>query len=229
MQVTTMDHDKVLTLNERLSALADGELDGDETARLMAMPADDNARLRATWQTYHLIGDVLRGGEQSAVHASSDFLSRLQTRLAEEAPLSPVRPSAAPIGDLVRVAVRQAEPANDASFRWKMVAGCASLAAVAVLAWSVAGGMGSVIPQPQLASLPAPLVQAGAAAPSGDASVQLVEQPVTLASGEAQVMLRDARLDELLAAHKQAGGSSALQMPVPAGLLRSATFTSPDR
>lgn len=224
-----MDHDKVLTLNERLSALADGELDGDETARLMAMPADDNARLRATWQTYHLIGDVLRGGEQSAVHASSDFLSRLQTRLAEEAPLSPVRPSAAPIGDLVRVAVRQAEPANDASFRWKMVAGCASLAAVAVLAWSVAGGMGSVIPQPQLAALPAPLVQAGAAAPSGDASVQLVEQPVTLASGEAQVMLRDARLDELLAAHKQAGGSSALQMPVPAGLLRSATFTSPDR
>jgi sigma-E factor negative regulatory protein RseA len=50
-----------------------------------------------------------------------------------------------------------------------------------------------------------------------------------LPSGEAQVMLRDARLDELLAAHKQAGSSSALQMPVPAGLLRSATFTASER
>ena len=40
-------------------------------------------------------------------------------------------------------------------------------------------------------------------------------------------MLRDARLDELLAAHKQFGGISALQMP--AGFLRNATFENPAR
>lgn len=222
-----MNQDDVLKLHENLSALADGELDGDETARLMALPPADLDGLRATWQTYHLIGDVLRGGEQTAVHASSDFLSRLQARLAEEEPLAPARPLATPAEPAVQVVVAHAtESANDASFRWKMVAGCASFVAVAALAWTVVGGTGPVVPQPQMAAAPAPVMQASVAAPP---AVQMVEQAVTLPSGEAQVMLRDARLDELLAAHKQAGGASALQMPVPAGLLHSATFSAPER
>ncbi|KQP35821.1 sigma-E factor negative regulatory protein [Pseudorhodoferax sp. Leaf274] len=221
MQVTTMNQDDVVRLRERLSALADGELDGDETARLMEAPQAERDGLHQTWQAYHLIGDVLRGGEQTAVHASSDFLSRLQTRLAQEAPLVPARP-AVPVAEPVQVAAISRASANDASFRWKMVAGCASFVAVAALAWTVVGGAGSMVQQPQMAALPAPVVEASAAP-------QVVEQEVRLPSGEAQVMLRDARLDELLAAHKQAGSSSALQMPVPAGLLRSATFTAPER
>jgi sigma-E factor negative regulatory protein RseA len=40
-------------------------------------------------------------------------------------------------------------------------------------------------------------------------------------------MIRDPRLDELLAAHKQAGGATALQMP--SGFLRNATFDGADR
>lgn len=222
MQVTTMNQDDVLKLHERLSALADGELGGDEAAQLMALSGDERDGLHATWQTYHLIGDVLRGGEQTAVHASSDFLSRLQTRLAQEPPLAPARPVAMPVAEPVAVVLHGREPANDASFRWKMVAGCASFVAVAALAWTVVGGAASSVPQPQMAAVEAPVVEAKAAP-------QVVEQEVRLPSGEAQVMLRDARLDELLAAHKQAGSSSALQMPVPAGLLRSATFTAPER
>ncbi len=218
-----MNHDDVLKLHERLSALADGELDGDETAQMMAAPLGDSDGLHATWQTYHLIGDVLRGGEQTAVHASSDFLSRLQSRLADEPALVPVRPVPAPMAAPVASAVHGREPANDASFRWKMVAGCASFVAVAALAWTVVGGAGPFVPQPQMAAAEAPVVEARAVVP------QVVEQEVRLPSGEAQVMLRDARLDELLAAHKQAGSTTALQMPVPAGLLRSATFTAPER
>ena len=42
-----------------------------------------------------------------------------------------------------------------------------------------------------------------------------------------QVMIRDPRLDELLAAHRQTGGTTALQMP--AGFLRNATFEAPAR
>jgi sigma-E factor negative regulatory protein RseA len=42
-----------------------------------------------------------------------------------------------------------------------------------------------------------------------------------------QIMIRDPRLDELLAAHKQFGSTSALQMP--AGFLRNATFEAPAR
>jgi sigma-E factor negative regulatory protein RseA len=48
-----------------------------------------------------------------------------------------------------------------------------------------------------------------------------------LAQAGPQVMIRDPRLDELLAAHKQFGGASALQMP--AGFLRNATFEAPQR
>lgn len=217
-----MEQDDELKQQERLSALADGELSADEAAQLLALPQAESARLHATWHSYHLIGDVLRGGEQTAVHASSDFLSRLQGRLAAEAPLVPERPAELPVVVPIPAGERMAEPANDASFRWKMVAGCASFAAVAALAWSVVGGV-TAPSAPQLAAAPAPAVASLAAAPS------VVEQPVTLASGEAQVMLRDARLDELLAAHKQAGASTALQMPMPAGFLRSATFSAPER
>ncbi|OYU41868.1 MAG: anti-anti-sigma factor, partial [Burkholderiales bacterium PBB4] len=42
-----------------------------------------------------------------------------------------------------------------------------------------------------------------------------------------QVMIRDPHLAALLAAHKQFGGTSALQMP--AGFLRNATFEGPAR
>jgi len=47
-------------------------------------------------------------------------------------------------------------------------------------------------------------------------------------AGEQQaVMLRDPRLDALLAAHRQFGGTSALQMP--SGFLRNATFDEGQR
>lgn len=222
MQVTTMNEDKVLALREQLSALADGELGGDTVAQLMAERATSE-ELHATWHAYHVIGDVLRGGEQAvAVGGSAGFLSRLQMRLQDEAPLVAARPVLQP-EPVVAVAV--AEPANDANFRWKMVAGCASFAAVVAMAWSVVGSPGQPVAEPQLASnVPALLSQAQpAVAPAS----QTVELPVTLANGEAQVMIRDARLDELLTAHKQVGGGGAL--PMPAGYLRSATFAAPER
>jgi len=40
-------------------------------------------------------------------------------------------------------------------------------------------------------------------------------------------MLRDPQLEELMAAHRQYGGVSALQMP--AGFLRNATYETPQR
>ena len=40
-------------------------------------------------------------------------------------------------------------------------------------------------------------------------------------------MIRDPGLDEMLAAHRQLGGASALQ--TPAGFLRNATFEAPAR
>jgi sigma-E factor negative regulatory protein RseA len=47
-------------MNEKISALMDGELDRDDAARLIKLIGGDHAR-RADWETYHLIGACMRG------------------------------------------------------------------------------------------------------------------------------------------------------------------------
>ncbi|MBA2674241.1 sigma-E factor negative regulatory protein [Ramlibacter sp.] len=193
---------------ELISALADGQLQGDDFARGVQATAADPQAL-AAWQDYHLIGDVLRSSELAASSPSAAFLARLQVRLDAEAPLQPERPIPAdeqpPAFDLRRA------PANEASMRWKMVAGVASLAAVAAIGWNVAGP-GNAPGQGQFAGL-APQASEGVIAVSRE--------------GASGPMIRDARLDQLLAAHRQFGGAIALQ--APAGALRNATFEAPAR
>ena len=204
----TMTND--VNRRERLSALADGELEGDERAAALAFASDDEEG-QATWQLYHLVGDVLRSPDL-AQPVNPAFLSRLREQLAKEAP--PVRLQA-PV-QLEVVAPMQATASNASVFRWKMVAGFASLAAVAAIGWtSLASLQGAGSLGPQLAAAPAPSSAPGAPV-------------VAVADADGpQVMIRDPRLDELLAAHKQFGSTSALQMP--AGFLRNATFETPSR
>jgi sigma-E factor negative regulatory protein RseA len=73
--------------------------------------------------------------------------------------------------------------------------------------------------------------QLAAAAPAQSAPAA-VPAPMVAVAAEgagtqpgAQVMLRDPRLDELVAAHRQYHGATNLQMP--AGFLRNATFDTP--
>ena len=194
--------DKIQT-QELISALADGQLQGESFAQGVSAAARDPAA-REAWHTYHLIGEVLRSGQCPTGTAPNVFLGRLQLRLLQEQrPSSGAGMEARPVA---AGTARQA-PANDANFRWKLVAGFASVAAMAAIGWTVAGGgVGSRPEQAQLAAVPSgPLV----------------------AGGQRAVMIRDPRLDELLAAHRQLGGASALQ--TPAGFLRNATFEGPTR
>jgi sigma-E factor negative regulatory protein RseA len=186
--------------HELISALADGQLRGEAFIRGVEAAALDPAALEA-WHTYHLIGDVLRSGELAAGTMPTAFLGRLQLRLQQEQRViavgqQPTRAESAPLQ----------EAANDSSFRWKLVAGFASLAAVAAIGWTVAGSLAARPDQAQLAT--------GAG-------------ETVLAGTERGPMIRDPRLDEFLAAHRQLGGASALQMP--AGFLRNATFEGPGR
>jgi sigma-E factor negative regulatory protein RseA len=184
---------------ELISALADGQLRGGAFERCMELAARDPATLEA-WHTYHLIGDVLRSRDLAAGTSPAAFLSRLRVRLQDERQLAvPIAGEAA--SPVARVGVPQRAASNDAVFRWKLVAGCASVAAVAAITWSAVGGLAGKPEQAQLAAAPA-------------ASV-----PVANAPG---AMIRDPRLDEFLAAHRQVAGASALQ--APAGFLRNAAF-----
>jgi sigma-E factor negative regulatory protein RseA len=199
--------------SELLSALADGQVDDAEFGAAMDMLAAD-AGARASWHSYHLVGDLLRQTDL-AVHAGDgSFVARFQTRLAAELQASRPAPTSSEVVAMAP-ALQQRPSANESQFRWKLVAALASVLAVASVSWTALGprlGGGEAL-APQLAQANPP--------PKAGASVVAVAGP-----GQ-QVMIRDPRLDQLLAAHKQFGGTSALQMP--AGFLRNATYEEPSR
>ena len=114
----------------------------------------------------------------------------------------PERNSAVKLSDM--------EAANDSRYRWRLVAGMVSLALVSLIGWQ---GLGPWADQPGAARLAQGMVPV---------TVPGTVPQQDMALAEPQVMIRDPQLDALLAAHKQFGGTSALQMP--AGFLRNATF-----
>ncbi len=188
-----------------VSALVDGELSATELDALLQDKADP-AGWDTDWKAFHLIGDVLRGSEPVVPsRLPPDFAATVMRRLQGEAVLWPVPAEA--------VVHLRGAPANDAVFRWKLVAGLASLAAVAAVGWAL---VGTVVPSsgagPQLALASPPVTQGVS---------QEAPQAVVVQTPQGQV-LRDARLEQLLAEHRQYGGMSALQMP--AGFLRNATY-----
>jgi sigma-E factor negative regulatory protein RseA len=195
--MTTPLHTDDLTLQEQLSALHDGQLDAARAALLVrASLQDENLMLQ--WRSMSAISHVL--------HA--------QVALPETAQLSP---TAAEVAPGIVPTTRQ-EAANDGTFRWKMVAGIAGFAAVGSLVWGLLGAAGS------------PGLQQGAALAgrsnneTSNAAVTLVNAPSLQNASQEQVMIRNPHLDELLAAHKQFGGISALQQP--AGSLRSVSLSN---
>jgi sigma-E factor negative regulatory protein RseA len=200
---------------DSLSAFSDSELTLDAAEALFS-PGEPRSEILARWASYHLIGEVLR--QERPVHGScsaSEFLAHFNERLgqerADEAVVVPV-----PGSVLAHAGMGSRGPlaTNDAVFRWRLVAGLASLAAVAAVGWGLVGGYGTQAPA---------MGEMAQASPEAAGAEQTVV--VHTAQGE---VLRDARLQELLSDHRQFGAMSALQMP--AGFLRNATYdVSPQR
>lgn len=224
-----------------MSSLADGQLRGAEFARAVSM-VSDSGEARATWHAYHVVGDVLRSSELAACADDAAFVARLQTRLQRET--ARIVPDAANLArdlqDAADLAPKLApklvanyahpasadginsvkiESANESRFGWKLLAGVASFAAVGAIGWSMVVGLGSGDGSGEGIALRAP--------PMAPQLAQVPVQPPTQLPPQPQVMIRDPHLDALLAAHKQFGGTPALQMS--AGFLRNATFESPAR
>lgn len=212
--------DDVVNTQELLSALVDGELKGIELEQALAVAED--AQGQRNWQLYHLVGDVLRSPDL-AHHSRRDVLTGLRTRLAQEIPLQSTQETALQSGlqlvsgvlEQVQVQVQEQEQvqvpaavqdraANASVFRWKMVAGFASIAAVAAVGWQVMALQTVPVGGAQLAQNAAPAVMA-----------------VATDDGRA-VMLRDPNLDALLALHEQYANRPGLQ--VPAEFLRNASL-----
>jgi sigma-E factor negative regulatory protein RseA len=182
---------------ELLSALADGELaKGIADAGLQDVFL--SSALHGDWNSYQVIGHVLRGdaGASGSLGADPAFLQRLNMCLADEkiALLLPTTPSD------MRVALPNQPAANEGVFRWKLVAGFASLSAALVIAWNFVS------------------------TPDASTALQLSQSPVAeqvVVASPQGPMVRDARLEELMTAHKQLSGSS---LQAPSGFLRNAGF-----
>jgi len=181
------------------------------------------------WNAYQIVGDALRGGVPLvAVTPPATFLANFQARLQKGLAAEPGKSASAMPDGLVSPPAAygsQATAANDAVFRWKMLAMAASISAVMAVSWGVLGtlaGEGAMQTGSQLAQVApvAPPAEVVVADPVG------VESSIIVNTGQGP-LIRDARLEALLAEHRQYGGLSALQKP--AGFLRNATYDAPDR
>ena len=197
---------------ECISALVDGELpDAAWPQTLDAL--QHQAQARAAWADYHLLREALQDGQVPVSTDDAVFMARLRQALAQPAaPVDASPPLIAPMA--VPLKPLPQHSANDA--HWKRWATLASLCAVAVLAWQ------AVPPTP--GASPAALAQAPAA-PTPAATGVLVLTPLEhepIFAATQPVMVRDARLDAVLASQRAA-------TPSPSAFVRNATFEVPQR
>jgi sigma-E factor negative regulatory protein RseA len=184
-----------------LSALMDGEAADAEAERALRDWRDD-ARARADWHVYHLVGDVLRSSDlaQSPAHDEA-FVQALRQRLAQ-----------------TPVVLAPASPASVRRVRRRWI-GSAAVAAGFV---AVAGVM-------VVTRLAVPGGEPGgvllASQPALSTPVLRVSNLPAVGGGEG-ALIRDAQLDRYLEAHRQFGPSAAL---LPGGVVRSAASVAPQR
>lgn len=188
---------------ERLSCLADGELDAVELDAVLSEMAPEE--VSECWHAYQLIGDVLRTPGLASSRCDAQWLAQLRQRLQAESAGQGL-PVARVGGQPDIEATRQRPAANDGVFRWKMVAGLASFAAVAAVGWNLLGTL-------QPASVPAAAVLAQNERPQPAAEAR----NVALNQGQAlqrfwspaqppyTMVLRNPELDRMLA--QQAGSN----------------------
>ncbi|MFO1218957.1 MAG: sigma-E factor negative regulatory protein [Burkholderiaceae bacterium] len=171
-----------------LSAVADGEADEPQRARCLELWSS-RPDLRSRWHEYQVIGDVMRSDALAhGAAADAAFLHGLRARIAQE----PAR------------LIPRDTAATPRMPRWMAPAAMAAgVGAVALTLHSLWPNATSQRADASLAAARAPASAVLAVAPSLPPQVHVV-------NGQ---LIRDARLDRYLAAHRQGATGAALQMP----------------
>jgi len=169
----------------KFSAFMDGDLAGVDAEGACATWRAD-VQVRECWHTYHLIGDVLRSGELACdADRAQAFLTGVRGRLAAEpVPLSPGAFAPADLPGSGSPATVGRRSVRPRA--WAPMAAAAGVAAVA----GVLVVMRSNAPQ---------------------TSPAVAAQPIGLQAASA--VIRDARLDRYLAAHRQVSNAAAVYVP----------------
>lgn len=231
-----------------LSDLMDGHADAPGVSRACAAWRSD-AKAREDWHLYHVIGDVLRTPELAPRARSraafgtldtltdSAFLAAVRTRLAlEPVVLAPEPvPEVASPGSLPRERSAAGLPQARSRMGWRapMAVAAGFMSVAAVIAVTRMGGLGADPTAPVLASnvsatstvLTVATVPPSQSVGSVGGAVKPSAAPVMLVND--QRMVRDARLDRYLAAHRQFGDGPVGALP--GGVVRSVSSTAPER
>lgn len=209
--------DSVTSTSERdqLSALMDGELDESEIQRACAQWRDESD-FRARWHVYQLIGDILRSDELAAsCRGDAAFLSSLRGRLANEPVVLAPHALQQGVGRSRAVVRRTRAWIGSAA----VAAGFAAVIGVVIVTQtSESGTADGVLAQGNASPGPALVNTVDVRAAGATGAVPYVAEPRAVVLNDR--LIRDARLDEYLAAHKKFGGSSA--PGAPSGFLRNA-------
>lgn len=170
---------------QRISALMDGEIAAHEVLSAVELAKDGEGA--AHWREYQLIGDVLRSEYLLNTRSSEDFVSRFSAKLeAEPHLLVPAVAQRAKTQERHRFLVSPA---------WvrRIMPTTAVAAAVAAVSWVVV---------PQLRG-PADGADGSPALVAKATQAAAGAQALTVAATDNTPMIRDARLDEYLSAHRQ--------------------------
>ncbi len=196
-----------LPASDDLSALMDGELQASAVARACGQWRE-SPEARTQWHAYHLIGDVMRSEDLSAdADHDAAFLSSFRKRLAQEPVVLAPTPPKLPV-QVVTPRRAWATPAA-------VAAGFVAVAGV-LLVSQMAGGPS----QPNVNLAAGTVVQPAMVVSATEPG----DPPAVVLNGQ---LIRDARLDEYLAAHKKFGGSSV--PGGPSGFLRNAAADGTSR
>ena len=133
-------------MKAEVSELVDGELDDPTAERVLDRVRLDD-ELRSTWETYHLIGDVLRG---AGTATGADLAERIRTQLANEPTILAPKRMAGMVG----------------RGRWYALSAAASVLGVSLVAWVALPQRQSVIEAAATSIAPISQVQTLIQAPS---------------------------------------------------------------
>jgi sigma-E factor negative regulatory protein RseA len=229
---------------EGLSALVDGEADAGAVGGLVAQWREDSDA-RSAWHAYQLIGDVLRSDDLAGGGRDREFLRQVHLRLAAEPVV--LAPSAGHVDMRVPADAADRRQGAAGSPEGSLAPAANGLGATrpwgrspALRRWSAPVGVAAgvvlvagtlLVTRFELRSDDV-VAQGARSVGGGVVAARLELQPAAAASAVAVapvvagpasgVLIRDARLDRYLAAHKQFQGANGLGPT--AGFIRSATY-----
>ena len=195
-------------MNEKLSALMDGELDR-ETAAIAIKALGNSDPQRQHWDCYHLIGDALRGAEQTrAAHLNlteQTVCSIIRRRVSADIIFAQL---AAEPTVLAPAAIRQVRSASRTTpiqqrtrFALAMAASVVTVSAIGVVAFKQQGSL----------SAPSQVAQQTPTVPSAGTTTAALNAAL---SNTATVKGPETRVNDYLLVHRQFANPSALQAAV---------------